>query len=180
MAAGRHRIGALIACLAALLLTGCAEDMSDLRQFVKQVKQRPGGKIEPLPEFEPYQGFTYDSAELRNPFQPRSAFASNDEDSQDTGSGLKPDFDRPKEPLEQYPLDSLKMVGTLTRDGQRRGLVRDPDGIIHRVVPGNYLGQNHGRIVSVAPGGIQVVEIVRDGQSGWMEREASLALSEQQ
>lgn len=180
MAAGRHRRGAIMACLAALLLTGCAEDMSDLRQFVKQVKQRPGGKIEPLPDFEPYQGFTYDSAALRNPFQPRSAFASDEEEEEESGSGLKPDFDRTKEPLEQYPLDSLKMVGTLSRDGQRRGLVRDPNGIIHRVVPGNYLGQNHGRIVSVDPGNIEVVEIVRDGQDGWMEREASLALSEQQ
>lgn len=180
MAPGRHRLRAALACLTALLLAGCAEDMSDLRQFVQQVKQRPGGDIEPLPEFEPYQGFTYDSTDLRNPFLARSAFAAAEEESQDSSSGLKPDFDRPKEPLEQYPLDSLQMVGTLTRDGQRRGLVRDPDGIVHRVVSGNYLGQNHGRIVAVESGTIQLVEIVRDGQSGWMEREASLALSEQQ
>lgn len=180
MAAGRHCLRAALACLAALLLTGCAEDMSDLRQFVQEVKQRPGGEIEPLPEFEPYEGFSYDSTDLRNPFQPRSAFAVAEDESEDSGSGPKPDFDRPKEPLEQYPLDSLKMVGTLTRDDQRRGLVRDPDGIIHRVVPGNYVGQNHGRIEAIEPGNIQVVEIVRDGQSGWIEREASLALSEQQ
>jgi type IV pilus assembly protein PilP len=180
MAVGRNRLGTAIACLAALLLAGCAEDMSDLRQFVKQVKQRPGGDIEPLPEFEPYKGFAYDSTDLRNPFRPRSAFAADEEESEESSSGLKPDFERAKEPLEQYPLDSLKMVGTLTREDQRRGLVRDPDGIIHRVVPGNYLGQNHGRITAVEPGVIQVVEIVRDGQGGWMERDASLALSEQQ
>lgn len=180
MASGRHRLRAALVCLSALLLAGCAEDMSDLRQFVKQVKQRPGGEIEPLPEFEPYQGFTYDATDLRNPFQARSAFATAEEESQDSGSGLQPDFERPKEPLEQYPLDSLEMVGTLTRDGQRRALVRDPSGIIHRVVPGNHLGQNYGRITAVEPGSIEVVEIVRDGQGGWMERQASLALSEQQ
>ncbi len=181
MAVGRRRVRAAFACLAALLLAGCADGMSDLRQFVKEVKQRPGDGIEPLPEFEPYEGFTYDAADLRNPFRPRSAFAAADEDeSQGSDSGPKPDFDRPKEPLEQYPLDSLKMVGTISRDGQRRGLVREPNGIIHRVVPGNYLGQNYGRITAVKPGSIQIVELVRDGQKGWMEREASLALSEQQ
>lgn len=181
MAARTTRARHVLICAAAVILGGCAEDMSDLRQFVRETKQRPGGEIEPLPTFEPYEGFTYDAEGLRDPFRPRSDFAdAEDEDASESGSGISPDRDRRKEPLEQYPLDSLSMVGTLTRDGQRRGLVRDPDDVVHRVVPGNYLGQNHGRIVAVEPNRIRIVEIVRDGQGGWMERDASLAMSNEE
>lgn len=181
MAARIARARCVLVCTAAVLLGGCAEDMSDLRQFVEETKQRPGGEIEPLPTFEPYEGFTYEAADLRDPFRPRSDFADADEGDEDEGdSGISPDRDRRKEPLEQYPLDSLGMVGTLTRGGERRGLVRDPDGVVHRVVPGNYLGQNHGRIAAVEPDQIRIVEIVRDGQGGWMERDASLAISNEE
>lgn len=159
---------------------GCAQDMSDLQDYVEKTKQRPGGKIEPIPEFEPYEAFAYDSARLRNPFEPDEEFAEADEEEQraESDNDLAPDPDRPKEPLEEFPLDSLKMVGTLTRDGQQRGLVRDPDGTVHRVLPDNYMGQNHGRIVSVENDRIRLLEIVPDGQDGWRERDASLGLSD--
>ncbi len=181
MAARRPNARLVLTCVATLLAAGCAEDMGDLRQFVEETKQRPGGKIEPIPTFEPYEGFSYEAANLRDPFRPRRDFADEGEDdADDNGSGISPDFDRRQEPLEQYPLDSLSMVGTLTQNGQRRGLVRDPDGVVHRVVPDNYLGQNHGRIVAVEPDRIRIVEIVRDGQSGWMERDAGLAISNEE
>lgn len=174
--------GGLLASVVAMLLAGCSQDMSDLREFVERTKQRPGGEIEPLPEFEPYRSFAYDSASLRNPFRPQEGFA--DPEPSDSGpeddNGLAPDPERRKEPLEQFPLDSLRMVGTLSREGRQHGLVRDPDGTIHQVLPDNYLGQNHGRVVSVDESKIRVVEIVPDGQGGWMERDAALALSVQE
>jgi type IV pilus assembly protein PilP len=155
--------------------------MSDLRAFVEKTKQRPGGEIEPLPEFEPYQSFTYKPSELRDPFVPQAGFALSDDEleQQEQSAGLAPDRSRRKEPLEQYPLDSLDMVGTLSRNQQQWGLVRAPDGTIHQVRPGNHMGQNYGRITQVRADEIELVEIVPDGQGGWMERDAALGLGEE-
>ncbi len=94
------------------------------------------------------------------------------------GSGIRPDVNRPREALEEYPLDSLRMVGTLEQGGQMWALVRAEDGTIHRVQPGNYVGQNYGRITRITESKIELVEIVPDGLGGWMERPATLALSE--
>ncbi|MDZ7748042.1 MAG: pilus assembly protein PilP [Halofilum sp. (in: g-proteobacteria)] len=173
------RIATILPALA-LLLGGCSNDMSDLRTFVEKTKQRPGGKIEPLPEFEPYQSFSYNPAALRDPFVPQAGFAMSEEEQeqQQESAGLQPDRDRRKEPLEQFPLDSLDMVGTLSRDGRQWGLVRAPDGTVHQVLPGNHMGQNYGRITAVQAGSIEVVEIVPNGQGGWMERDAALGLSD--
>lgn len=91
---------------------------------------------------------------------------------------MRPDSNRPREALEAFPLDTLRMVGTLDQGGQSWGLVRANDGTIHRVQPGNYLGQNHGRIANITEYEIELVEIVPDGLGGWIERQASLALSE--
>lgn len=167
--------------LALLLLAGCSDDMSDLREFVKETKQRPGGQIEEIPEFEPYESFTYDSTGLRDPFRPSEGFGMSAEElaAEESKSGLAPDTSRPKEPLEQFPLDSLEMVGTLSQGGQEWGLVKSPEGVIHRVQEGNYLGQNYGRITKVAAERIEVLEIVPDGQGDWMEREAALSLGEE-
>lgn len=172
---------ATILPLLAVLLGGCSNDMSDLRTFVEKTKQRPGGEIEPLPEFEPYESYTYKPERLRDPFVPQAGFALSEEEAQQQaqGSDIAPDRDRRKEPLEQYPLDSLEMVGTLSRDQRQWGLVRAPDGTIHQVLPGNHMGQNYGRITSVNPDSIEVVEIVPNGQDGWMERDAALGLGDE-
>lgn len=161
-------------------LAGCADDMSDLRAYVEEIKARPGGEIEPLPEFEPYESFTYDPTDLRDPFIPARAFAEAREAEETGDSGVAPDPDRPREPLEQFPLDSLDMVGTLSRSEHLWGLVRSPDGTVHQVLEGNYMGQNHGRITAVHTDSIQLTEIVRDGNDQWMEREASLGLGEEE
>lgn len=178
-----RRLVATLLLPLALGLAGCSQDMSDLRQFVEETKQRPGGRIEPIPEFEPYEGFSYEATGLRDPFVPQQGFAMSAEEREaqaqrSEDNGLAPDPDRRREPLESYPLDGLTMVGTLTRNEQRWGLVRAPDGTVHQVLPDNYMGQNHGRITAVEPGEITVVEIVPDGQGGWMERQAALALGE--
>lgn len=177
MTDARLRLFTLVA--AAALLAGCAEDRSDLEEYVAETKSREGGDIEPLPEFVPYESFSYDRDDLRDPFIPAREFAEA-EDEEDSDSDIAPDPDRPREPLEQYPLDSLEMVGTLDRDGQTWGLVQDPDGTVHRVLEGNYMGQNYGRIVAVRDDGIELIEIVRDDGEEWREREASLGLGEQE
>ena len=164
---------------AALGLAACAEDMSDLEQEVQEIRERPGGEIEPLPEFEPYAVFTYDSDDLRDPFIPARAYAEAQEEEADPDDDIAPDPDRPREPLEQYPLDSLEMVGTLTQDEQLWGLIRDPEGTVHHVLEGNYAGQNHGEITRIREDRIELTEIVRDDDDTWSEEEASLGLGEE-
>ena len=166
--------------LVLLLLAGCCEGMSALRNCVEETKERPGGQIEQIPEFEPYESFDYDSAELRDPFRPAEGFGMTAEEqaAKESDSDLAPDTSRPKEPLEQFPLDSLEMVGTLGQGDQEWGLVKSPEGVIHRVQQGNYLGQNYGRITELAAERIEVLEIVPDGQGDWIEREAALSLGE--
>ena len=170
--------------LTALLLLGlggCSNDMSDLKNFVDKTKQRPGGEVEPLPEFEPYESFTYKPTKLRDPFVPQAGFALSEDEMQEQqkNAELAPDRSRRKEPLEQFPLDSLEMVGTLSRNRRQWGLVKAPDGTVHQVLPGNHMGQNYGRITTVAADRIRLVEIVPDGQGGWMERDAALGLSDE-
>jgi type IV pilus assembly protein PilP len=156
-----------------LTLTACGSSVRDLDQYVADVKSRTFGQLEPLPEIRPYETFTYDAYDLRPPFTPSSSIMA---ERRPSTSGLRPDFDRRREPLEAFPLDALRMVGTLARSENQFGLVQDSTGLIHRVQAGNYIGQNYGQITSIAEGGILVLEIVSDGLGGWMERDAGLDL----
>jgi len=124
---------ALMGCT--LLLAGCGDSMEEMQARVTEIKQRPGGRIEPLPEIKPYETFA-------------------------------------------YSLDTLRMVGTLRLGGRNYGLVQTKDGLVHRVLPGNHLGQNDGRITAIEEGKISLIEIVPDGMGGFIERPAALALSE--
>ncbi|NLG75532.1 MAG: pilus assembly protein PilP [Xanthomonadaceae bacterium] len=155
-----------------LLLGGCASDMEQLQQQVAAIKAKPGERIEPLPEIKPYESFTYQASSLRSPFVP-SAPARGD-----IASAVRPDIKRPREFLEQFPLDTMRMVGTLQLQGRNYGLVQGKDGLVHRVLPGNYMGQNDGRIVSITNTRISIIEIVPDGLGGYIERPAALALTE--
>lgn len=172
------RTAGIIAC-AALLAAGCSDDMSDLRAYVERIKQRPGEDVPPIPEFEPYQSFTYVPDALRDPFRPGSGFAEPEEAEGESTSELEPDTNRRKEPLESFPLDSLDMVGTLTQGAQQLALIRDPDGTVHQVREGNHLGQNYGRITRVTDSRVTLVEIIPDGQGGWMERDAAISMSDE-
>lgn len=168
----------LPALAAAALLGGCGGDMSDLERFIEETKGRHQGKVDPLPEFPPYRTFAYDAYDVRDPFRPQTDLAASPVAVQTEYDGPRPEATRRREPLESYPVDSLKMVGLLQQREQTWGLVRDPDGTIHRVQPGNYAGQNHGKIVSVSENRINIVELVPDGLSGWVPRDAQLAMSE--
>ncbi len=164
-------IAALIAALVAI--AGCAGDMDDLDSYINEVKARPGGRIEPLPEITPYEVFAYvaDAQGYRSPFVPDSPQITQVGDG-----GTRPDPDRSREFLEQFPLDTLRMVGTLQLGNTNYGLIQDSDGLIHRVVPGNYMGQNDGRIVGITESKIELVEIISDGIGGYLEREAAVGL----
>lgn len=167
----------LITMLAATFaLSACGGDMDDLDQYVNDVKARPGGRIDPLPEITPYEVFTYiaDAEGHRSPFVPDSPQAA----AGMAAGGTRPDPERSREFLEQFPLDTLRMVGTLELGNTHFGLVQTSDGLIHRVVPGNYMGQNDGRIVSVNDSEIELVEIISDGIGGYLERDAAVGLAD--
>jgi type IV pilus assembly protein PilP len=164
------------ALLAALLasavgLAGCGSGTTDLKRELDEMKKRPGGRIEPLPEVKPYESFAYDPANLRSPFQPSVPVVAPG------AGGLRPDTHRNREFLEGFSLDTLKMVGTLRQGGRVFGLVQTKDGLIHRVLPGNYVGQSDGRVSAITDSKITVVEIVPDGLGGYMERPAALAIA---
>jgi type IV pilus assembly protein PilP len=162
-------LAGVCACVALLALGGCSSADSDLQRFIHQTEQEPGGHVDPLPEIKPYETFVYDDQNLRSPFVP----------SQPSGfNSVRPDSKRPREFLEQFSLDTLKMVGTLRIAGTMYGLVQTKDGIVHRVTIGNYMGQNEGRITDITPSKIDLTEIVPDGLGGYMKRPAALGLSQ--
>lgn len=159
-----------------LALGGCSGDMDDLDEYINTVKARPGGRIEPLPEITPYEVFVYsaDAAGFRSPFIPDSPQAS----AGVAGNGITPVLERSREFLEQFPLDTLRMVGTLSQGDIAYGLVQTSDGLIHRVVPGNYMGQNDGRITNINDSEIELIEIISDGIGGYVERDAAVGLAD--
>lgn len=166
------RYSAAILCL---MLAACGgNDTSDIEQFVAEANKTVRGHVEPIPEVKPYQTFAYQAFDLPDPFKPRKLQPK----SADGGGGIKPDLNRPKEALENYPLESLKMVGTLQRDGATYAIVKTPDNNIYRVKTGNYMGQNYGIITGVAENEIKLTEIVQDSAGDWTERVSSINLQE--
>ena len=166
---------ALVIAAVGITLAGCSANMDELDAYVNDIKARPGGRIDPLPEITPYEVFVYraDIEGLRSPFLPDTPQAAAGQ-----AGGVRPDADRSREYLESFSLDTMDMVGTLDLGGTTFGLVQDADGLIHRVVPGNYLGQNDGRIVSISASAIELVEIISDGIGGYVERDAAISLSD--
>lgn len=168
--------------LVAVGLQGCiqVEDTADLQRYVQETQARPAGKIDPLPEFEPYESFLYRATSLRGPFQPLVRVELTEEEETGPKNDLKPDFERPKEPLEAFKLEALVMVGTIHMHdfGSLTALVRDANGEIHRVRSGNYIGRNYGEIIDVSETQVDIVEIVPNGRDGWMKRPRNLVLVE--
>lgn len=160
-----------------VLLTACAgEGFSDLDEFMASKSDRPGGVIAPIPTFKAYEAFSYSATTLRSPFD-RPVEVREIAQLQAI-SAIKPDESRAKEFLEQYTFDSLRMVGTLERDGVSWTLISDPEGGVHRVTLGNFLGRHHGKIVEMSDTYVGVIEIVSDGsQDGWVERPRTIKLS---
>jgi type IV pilus assembly protein PilP len=160
----------------ALALAACSDEPhGDLREFVKQSENLPHGRIPALPEVKPYEPFTYSAFDLIDPFKPRKIEPPRGA----AGGGIAPDLARAREPLEAYPLESLRMVGTLEQKKQMYALVRAPDNTLFRVRSGNYLGQNFGRIVGISESAIKLKEIVQDSTGNWEEKDQVLQLQEE-
>ncbi|MGB8408601.1 MAG: pilus assembly protein PilP [Gallionella sp.] len=160
--------------LAALMLAGCGgEEYQDLRDFVKNSGADMRGKIEPPPEVKPYEYFAYNNEKnLPNPFKPRK------QDLRGGGGGgiNQPDLDRPKEALEEFPLESLKMVGYLYQNNVGWAIIRATDNKLYRVKAGNHLGLNFGLIKEVTETSVIIKELVQDSSGDWSERDSSLQL----
>jgi type IV pilus assembly protein PilP len=161
-----------IAVLASFIAAGCSGGESDLQKWISDTKKKPGGRIQALPEVKPYETFVYTAGNLRSPFQPQGPGVAGN------GQNLRPSSRRNREFLEGFSLDTLKMVGTFKVGGSFYGLVQSKDGLVHKVQPGNYLGQNDGKVTEISGSKISLVEIIPDGLGGYIERPASLALTD--
>lgn len=164
-----------LALVMGLFLVACGgNNFSDLDDFMDEKRSRPGGIIPPIPAFKAYKAFTYSATSMRSPFD--RPIEIREISQLQAQSSVEPDESRPREFLEQFTFDSLSMVGTLSRAGVDWILIRDPDGGVHRVRVGNYLGRNHGQIVEMTDTYLAVVEIVSDGSEGWVERPRTIRL----
>lgn len=170
---------ALVLALLVAGLTGCGgEPHSDLRQFIKESDNLPRGRIPPLPEAKPYEAFTYDAFDLVDPFKPRKI--EPPKPTKLAGGIQPPDPNRRKEPLEAYPLENLKMVGTLQQKKEIYALIKTPDNNLFRVRPGNFIGQNFGRITEISESAVKLKELVQDSGGDWKEEERTLLLLDEQ
>ena len=161
--------------LVSILLTACGgEEFQDLRDFVRDSGKDMRGKIPPPPEVRPYEPFAYNNeASLPDPFKPRKPALRSGR------AGVnQPDLDRPKEELEEFPLEGLKMVGYLSQNKIGYALIRAPDGKVRRVKAGNYVGMNFGLIREVTGTEVKIKEMVQDSAGDWSDRESSLQLLE--
>lgn len=169
--------------LTSLMLVACSgnDGFADLDRFMKEIDAKPRGRVEPLPEVKVYKAFNYSAANRRSPFLPPEEVVLNDVKIQQDQSNIKPDFDRPKEVLESYALTQLQMVGTLQRNENDTlwALLSDGSGSVHMAKQGQYMGKNHGRIVGITDGRIDLIEIVPNGHGGWLERPRTVALEDE-
>lgn len=164
------------ACLIAglVMLAGCTRGTSDLKDWVAHEKAKKGAPLKPLPVIKTFESFTYDDQDRRDPFSP--SVAEQDTSAPDGTAGPRPDANRAKQPLELFALDSLRMVGTVGAGDGMEVLIKDPDGVIHRIGVNAYMGQNYGHVTAISEDHIDLVELVPNGNGGWMERPATIAL----
>ncbi|MCH2158868.1 MAG: pilus assembly protein PilP [Oleiphilaceae bacterium] len=166
----------------ASLLTACGgnEGYADLDSFMKAADEKPAGRIDPLPEMIVYESFKYSEAGSRSPFTAPVEEVDVGVEIAEDQSNIKPNFDRPKELLESFQLTQLRMVGTLQKQDSATlwALISDNSGGVHRVQEGQYMGKNHGRVVAIQEAGISLIEIVPNGNGGWIERPRSVTLED--
>ncbi len=151
-----------------MMLTGCNKE-NDLVAYVQEVNKRPSSQIEPLPPVRVFEDYVYSASALRSPFQPPMVDLK-------VAKGKGPDVNRPKEVLEAFPLDSLRLVGALQKKGILWALIIDKSGMIHHLKVGNYLGQNSGRINKILEDRIELIETVADSQGRWQEKPITMNL----
>jgi len=158
------------------LLAACSGREDDLNRYIAEVKARPATPIPPIPPVRTYTPYVYEGLMGRDPFRQSTSEGSDQVAQSGSAKGPRPDLQRPKEYLERFELDTLSMVGTFSKESSEWALIRDPDGVIHRVAIGNYIGKNHGKVNSISNNEVQLSEFIADGIGGWLVREASVAL----
>lgn len=164
----------LTALFLAGLLAGCGgDDHADLRQFMQETGKDTAEKLEPLPSLKPTDTFAYDPGEMPDPFKPR-----NLRPARPGGGGMQPDFSRPKEPLETYPMEGLRMVGTLMKGKERQAIIRTPENTLYRVRQGDRIGQNFGVITGITDTETTIKETIQDSAGDWTDSNTSLTLQE--
>ena len=161
-----------------LLLSACgpSEDFADIDQFMKEMDERPPGRIEPLPAMETVPPFAYQAGNKRSPFEPPVLVKRVERRS---GPQVMPDFNRVKQFLERFTIAQLSMVGTLEQGGAMFALIQDGEGGVHRVQQGDYMGSDHGKVQQVGDTSLELLEIVPDGSGGWVERERTVRLTQE-
>jgi type IV pilus assembly protein PilP len=164
----------LLVPIAVAVLASCSSEIDELRSFVRDSEKGLPRRIEPLPPVKPFEPFTYEGFDLPDPFKPRKLAPPKE----GVGGGVAPDLNRRKEPLEAFPLEQLKMVGTLSQGKDTYAIVR-ADKTLYRVKKGNYMGQNFGLITDVTESEIKLKEIVQDSAGDWAERQSVLPLLEE-
>ena len=160
----------LVVALLASALAACGGSKGDLEKWVAEIKAKPAPPLDPLPVMQQFETFEYDAQTLRDPFSDVFTGANS--------SGPRPDPGRRKQTLEQFPLDSLDMVGTLGKGKSLVALVMAPDKVTYRVQPGAYVGQSDGRVTAINEDRVELVELVPDGAGGWLERPATILLED--
>jgi len=168
----------ILLIVVALFLTGCQKEKEDLAAFVEDVKAKQKSDIEPMPVMKAYDKFIYSAGELRNPFVATvvdSSIPIEEEIKVVVDNGIHPDRTRLKEVLESYDLNELRLVGTIEQESIW-ALIRVPEGVIHKVKAGDYIGRYDGQILAVSDTELTIKEIVSDGDHGYIEREASLSV----
>ncbi len=169
------RAGArLLVLLLGAAVAGCGGGLDDLQEFTKTAHADRAPKIEPMPEIKPQEVYTYAASDRADPFAPQNLKPV----ALRAAKGARPEPTRRKESLEEYPLDALKMVGTLSRGKQSWAVIQAPDGTVHRVQVGNHLGQNSGKVTKITEAKVEVIEFLQGGLGDWVEREAALAITE--
>jgi len=178
----RNRIRMVAILTASFCLTACTKDMAELDAYISEVKSREAPMLEAIPPMKPFIVHLYnpDDQLLRDPFKSGEQLGESNEGavSSDRPDPNAPDLTRVKEPLEAFPLDSLDMVGTMGQGNQYYGLIKDPDGVVHRIQVNNWLGQNYGRILAVADDQIELQETVRDSNGRYELRSQSISLED--
>lgn len=161
----------------ALLLAGCGDNMQDLKDFVAHAKETQSSSIKPPPKVKPYKAFKYQADDRRSPFKLPAGEERTAPKIVHKSNGLHPDFKRKRGPLEEFPLNALRMVGTIQANAMLYALINTPGGRLYRVSPGEHMGQHYGKVVKITPEGIQLREIVPNGFGGYTKQPASIALS---
>ena len=163
--------------LASIVLVACSGgDNEDLLAWMNDAAKDIKGKIPPLPQVKPYEPVPYDEGNLIDPFK---SSRIGTEQKKSSGSGMQPNLDRPREPLEAYPLESLKYVGVMTKKKVSYAIIQ-VDGSLYQVRVGNYMGQNFGVITKVSESEATLKELIQDSAGDWVERTSTLLLQVQE